>query len=232
MWITSHTISHAGGGDPGHPSLPGPRAVPRPDKPKRLIRLDTDGWKDTTDSVKAIYEDYLGTLTDDGIEIVGRAGHPEIEDYEQKLIELRDVIALILTYEGRYPLAMYADRHWDLLSERVQERVVAGRELTPDDYAKALDWCIAFRDQHRGLRDRADGFITLNQVDPAPVGMPVGNMVYGEPSSVLGSPALNLPLLAVDGLPLGIQLIGHFREDDRIVAHAHWLVHAALGIDA
>ena len=230
MWITSHCISHTGGGAPGHPSLAGPRALPRPDKPKRLVRLDTPGWQATTEETKVVYEDYLRSLGQAGVEIVGRNDDQVIEDYEQQLVELRDVIALILTYEGRYPLAMYAARQWDLLSERVQGRVVAGRELTPEDYAKALEWCIAFRERHQGLRKRADGFITLNQVDPAPEGMAVGDMVYGEPSSVLGSPALNLPLLAVQGLPLGVQLIGYFREDYRIVAHAHWLLHTALGI--
>ncbi len=231
MWITSHCVSRIAGGDPGHPSLAGPPTLPRPEKPTRVIRLDTAGWAATTEATRAAFEDYLDRLAATGVEIVCRTDDPEIEAYEQDLIALRDVIALMLTYEGRWPLAMYADRHWDLLSTRVQERVVAGRELTPEDYAKALEWCIAFRARHQAFIHRVDGFITLNQIDPAPIGMPVGDMVYGEPSSVLGCPALNLPLLSVEGMPLGIQLIGYFRGDHRIVANAHWLVHAVRGID-
>lgn len=231
LWITSHCISHTGGGAPGHPSLAGPRTLPRPEKPKRLVRIETPGWQVTSEEIKAVYEGYLGSLGQAGVEIVGRNDDSEIEEYEQHLVALRDVIALILTYEGRYPLAMFADRKWDLLSERVQDRVVVGRELTPEDYAEALEWCIAFRARHQELRKRVDGFITLNQIDPAPQGMAVGDVVYGELSSVLGSPALNLPLLAIDGLPLGIQFIGFFREDHMLVAHAHWLVHAALSIN-
>ena len=231
MWITSHCVSHIAGGDPGHPSLAGPPTLPRPEKPRRLIRLDTAGWAATTEETKAAFDEYLDTLAEAGIEIAGRSDDPEIEAYERDLVTLRDVIALILTYEGRWPLAMYADRNWELLSPRVQERVVAGRELTPEDYAQALEWCVAFRARHEAFADRADGFITLNQVDPAPAGMPVGDMVYGEPSSVAGCPALNLPLLSVGGMPLGIQLMGYFRADRRIVATAHWLVHAARGID-
>ena len=230
MWIASHCVSRIAGGDPGHPSLAGPPTLPRPEKPERLIRLDTAGWAATTERTKAAFEDYLGTLADAGIEIAGRADDPEIEAYERDLVTLRDVIALILTYEGRWPLAMYADRDWEKLSPRVRDRVVAGRELTPEDYAEALEWCIAFRARHEAFAGRADGFVTLNQVDPAPVGMPVGDMVYGEPSSVVGCPALNLPLLAVDGMPLGVQLLGYFREDRNIVANAHWLVHAVRGV--
>ena len=230
MWIASHCVSRIAGGDPGHPSLAGPATLPRPDKPARLIRLETAGWAVTPEEIRAAFEDYLGTLTDAGVEIVGRADDPEIEAYERDLVALRDVIALILTYEGRWPLAMYADRDQELLSPRVQERVVAGRDLTPEDYAEALEWCVAFRARHEAFAGRADGFITLNQIDPAPVGMPVGNVVYGEPSSVAGCPALNLPLLSVEGMPLGVQLMGYFRQDSRIVANAHWLVHAVRGI--
>ena len=223
-------LTHRGGA-PGHPSLAGPRTLPRPDKPKRLVRLDTPGWQITSDDIKAVYEDYLRSLAQAGVEIIGRNDDSEIEEYEKHLVELRDVMSLVLTYEGRYPLAMFADRKWDLLSERVQERVVAGRKLTPEDYAKALEWCISFRVRHAALRERTDGFITLNQIDPAPLGMPVGDVVYGEASSIHGSPALNLPLLAIDGMPLGIQLLGFYREDYKIVANAHWLVHTALGVD-
>ena len=231
MWIASHCVSRIAGGDPGHPGLAGPPTLPRPRKPTRLVRLETAGWAATTEETRAAFDACLGTLAEAGIEIAGRADDPEIEAYERDLVALRDVIALVLTYEGRWPLAMYAERHWELLSPRVQDRVVAGRELAPEDYAKALEWCIAFRARHAALAERADGFITLNQVDPAPVGMPVGDMVYGEPSSVLGCPALNLPLLSVEGMPLGVQLMGYFREDRRIVANAHWLVHAMRGID-
>ncbi|MDE0060601.1 MAG: amidase [Defluviicoccus sp.] len=232
LWIASHAVSRIAGGDPGHPSLGGPATLPRPDKPRRLIRLETAGWAATTDETRVAFEAWLGTLADSGIEIAGRADDPEIEAYERDLVTLREVIALILTYEGRWPLAMYAEREWDRLSERVRDRVVAGRELAPEDYARALEWCIAFRARHDAFAGRADGFVTLNQVDPAPVGMAVGDMVYGEPSSVLGCPALNLPLLAVAGLPLGVQLMGFFRADAQIVAHAHWLVHAVRGIAA
>jgi Asp-tRNA(Asn)/Glu-tRNA(Gln) amidotransferase A subunit family amidase len=52
--------------------------------------------------------------------------------------------------------------------------------------------------------------------------------VYGEYSSQLGVPALNAPLLAQNGMPLGIQLIGFYRRDYDLIAIAHWLIHAVL----
>ena len=228
-WTTSHWVSHVAGGDPGHPSLAGPRALPVAEKPRQLARLDTPGWAETEEPVKAKFESYLTTLEAVRVEIADRHGDLEIAAIENKLVELRAVIALMLTYEGRYPLAMYAERCPELLSERVRERAMDSDSVSPEEYAEALAWCAAFRTQYERLAERFDACITLNQVAPAPTGMPVGNVVYGEPSSVLGVPALNLPLLAVDGMPLGIQPLGFFRQDHRLIAQGRWLTEAALG---
>ena len=113
---------------------------------------------------------------------------------------LRDVIALILTYEGRWPLAMYDDRSPELLrSARAGTR--GGRPGADAGGTMRRPWNGAppFGRGMKAFAGRTDGFITLNQIDPAPVGMPVGDAVYGEPSSVAGCPALNLPLLSVQG---------------------------------
>ncbi len=228
-WTTSRWVSHAAGGDPGHPSLAGPPRLPSAEKPGRLARLETAGWKATETSVKAAFETWLGTLAGQGVEIVDRHADSDIEAVERDLVALRAVIVLLLGYEGRYPLAMYAERCPDLLSERVLARVAEAAAITPRHYAEALEWCAAFRARYARLAERFDACITLNQVDPAPVGMPVGDVVYGEPSSVLGVPALNLPLLAVEGMPLGVQPLGFYRQDHRLVAQGRWLAETTLG---
>jgi Asp-tRNA(Asn)/Glu-tRNA(Gln) amidotransferase A subunit family amidase len=43
------------------------------------------------------------------------------------------------------------------------------------------------------------------------------------PSSLLGVPALSLPIFNVNGMPLGLQVLGFFNEDARAFAHAGWL---------
>ena len=53
--------------------------------------------------------------------------------------------------------------------------------------------------------------------------MPVGNSIYGELSSVVGVPTLNLPLLALDEMPLGVQLLGYYRKDWELVGIGRWL---------
>src|SRR5690606_32954987 len=46
MWSVAHEIALRAGGDPGHPGLFGPAAVPAVVKPQRLILMETVGWKE------------------------------------------------------------------------------------------------------------------------------------------------------------------------------------------
>ena len=95
--------------------------------------------------------------------------------------------------------------------------------MRPTTTPRALDWCRDFRRQWEAMAARADAFVTLNSVDAAPAGMPVGNSIYGELSSVVGVPTLNLPLLALDEMPLGVQLLGYYRKDWELVGIGRWL---------
>jgi Asp-tRNA(Asn)/Glu-tRNA(Gln) amidotransferase A subunit family amidase len=227
-WISTLWLSQAAGGVPGHPSLKGDLTLPKARKPARLARIESAGWAETPDDTRAIFEDMTRKLARRGVEIVGRSEDPELEAYEQDLITLRDVMEVTLTYEGRWPLMMYADRSPELLGERVFNRAKTAEDVTAAQYEEALEWSVAARARHEALAAKYDALITLNATGPAPEGMPVGNAVYGEQSSVMGVPALNAPLLAHDGMPLGIQLIVYFRQDQDLVALGHWLIHAVL----
>ena len=46
------------------------------------------------------------------------------------------------------------------------------------------------------------------------------------PSSLLGVPSLSLPLFELDGMPLGLQVIGYFDRDADAFATAAWLMQA------
>lgn len=228
MWITAYWMSRNVGGDPGHPSLVGEPGLPAARKPTRIARLDTAGWAETPDDVRAIFNDFVDRMASRGVEIVGRGDDPELEALERDLIETRSVIDLILTYEGRWPLMMYAQAAPDLVGERIADRARAGAECSPDDYARALEWADGFRARHMALSAKYDAFVTLNQIAAAPKGIPVGNVVYGEGATLLRAPALNLPLLAHEDMPLGVQLIGYYRRDCDLTALGHWMVDATF----
>ena len=228
MWTTAWWLSQQGS-DAGFPSIAGPAALPAARRPARLIRLETAGWAATDAATRAAFEDACAAMAAAGVDIVGRLDDPEVEALEAMLAELRDVIDFMLTYEARWPLMMYSDAAHDKLGERVGGRAKLAAEASPDRYADCLDWAWKARAQWKAFKGRADGFVTLNQTGPAPTGMPVGNTVYGEPSSLLGVPAMNLPVMAVDGMPVGLQLLGFYRGDADMTALGRWMAQTLLG---
>ena len=77
------------------------------------------------------------------------------------------------------------------------------------------------REIHARLAARYDAVITLAAPGAAPVGLgSTGNPVFNVPASMLGVPAVSLPLLLADGLPLGLQIVGFAGEDARLFAIA------------
>src|SRR5262249_59722717 len=55
---------------------------------------------------------------------------------------------------------------------------------------------------------------------------PTGDFVFNAPSSMLFAPAVTMPLLAVGGLPVGVQLMGQQHGDGRGTAMARWMLGA------
>lgn len=104
--------------------------------------------------------------------------------------------------------------------------------MTPADYARALDYMAELRRRFDALRGGTDGFITLAATGAAPRGMEVGNPIFGDVPSALGSPAFSLPLLAIDAMPLGVQALGFHGADFELAALSRWLVDITLGTDA
>jgi Asp-tRNA(Asn)/Glu-tRNA(Gln) amidotransferase A subunit family amidase len=53
--------------------------------------------------------------------------------------------------------------------------------------------------------------------------MPTGDASFLDAFSVIGMPAVTLPLLSVEGLPVGVHLSGFYRADSRLVALSRWM---------
>ncbi len=228
-WRTAYYISSVAGGDAGHPGLYGEKTLGAAVRPKRLIRLDTRAWDITEAETRAVFEDFLGRLAAEGVEIVSRRDDARIEDFEQNMLTIPDYMSPIFAYEMRWPAGPYRDRGAELLSEKIRERLAVGEAMTQEDYRRALDKRSAAREGFARLGDIADGCILLSATGPAPVGMAVGDPVYGDISSCMGAPAFNLPLLADRGLPMGVQLLGQPHRDYDLARIGHWFADTFLG---
>ena len=97
----------------------------------------------------------------------------------------------------------------------MQERLADAESLTLADYRAALVERTRIRAVYAELAASCDACITLPAPGPAPAGLQsTGNSAFAIPGSLLGIPALNLPLFEIDGMPLGTAGDG-FRQRGR-----------------
>ena len=223
MWNVSHHIAEYAGGDPGYPGLFGKAALAPPRQPKRLARLETAGWAECNESVKATFEEVLVELERAGVEIVGKANDLRIAALEDALKEADEVTHDICGYELRWPLRTYRDRGANLLSDDLTARLKTWETLTSRQYRLALARREEMRKQHLAAKDGCEALITLAAPGAAPVGLnATGKPTFAVPASILGAPAIALPVLESEAMPLGIQLVGFPHDDADLAAIANW----------
>src|SRR5580700_11335036 len=91
--------------------------------------------------------------------------------------------------------------------------------MTLTEYGAAIAVRQRNRETHARLAARYDAAITLAAPGAAPVGLgSTGNPVFNVPASMLGIPAVSLPVLSAEGLPLGLQIMGFAGQDDGLFA--------------
>ena len=221
-WDTAYFISSTAGGDPGHPGLFGEPRLGEPKKPTRLVRLDTLGWDRTEDDTKALFEDFLGHLRMQDVDVISRHDDPDIEAFEVALTTIPEFLRDMFCWEMKWAGKIQREKGEHLISEAILGRIARGEEMTIEDYRRCLDMRDALRAAFDRVKGKADAFVTLSAQGPAPVGMAVGNPVYGDISACTAAPAFNLPLLADRGLPMGIQLLGHAHQDYELALMGRW----------
>jgi Asp-tRNA(Asn)/Glu-tRNA(Gln) amidotransferase A subunit family amidase len=222
-WETGYFISAHAGGDPGYPGLYGEPQLGAPKKLDRVIRLDTLGWQGTEPGTKEEFERFILRLKGLDVEIVSRRDDKRIEALENAMLGIPDFMFPIFRWEMRWPGWVFRDRGAHLLAELVRERLERADEMTIEDYRKALDRRSELCKLFAATAENADAWVTLCSQGPAPVGMPVGDPVFSDISSNTLAPAIALPLLAVEGLPLGVQLVGLPHQDYKLAQQARWL---------
>jgi len=141
-----------------------------------------------------------------------------------------DLIAyhrIVMLSEMALNYGHYYDRGKAQLSAAMCEAIETGRTFLAMDYARARRAQELLYEQYAELAAPYDAMLTLSAPGPAPHGLhATGNPVFCTLGTYLGVPALSLPLLHVNGLPLGIQLMGLRHGEERLfLAAATLLAH-------
>ncbi len=213
-WQVLIEIVMRAGGDPGWPGLAGPASLPPRQTPRRIAVLETAAWKDATDGAKAAFLGACEALVKGGVTLVRRGDRPEVEAVERAIAETLKLTRTINTWESRWPTNIYRDRDASKLSPHMHQRLKEAEGMTVETYRDALRRRADIRQTYAALSGVADLCITLAASGAAPLGIDsTGNPGFAQPSSSLGVPAVSLPLLEDEGLPLGLQALGFEQRD-------------------
>ncbi len=234
-WAVAIEVAARVGGDRGCIGLQGPRSTPAAAKPERLIVMEGEGWAGIDSASIAAFEGLLERLRAAGVQVLRRGDHAALGRFEEGIGQARAVTGAITAWENRWNTRNLVDQNPAGVSARAQATLAMAEKMTPDDYYTRLAQRDAAQLRHQAIAGLGDAVISLASPGPAPVWAgdkpgqplaprPTGDSVMNTPSSMLFAPVVTVPLLAVDGLPLGVQVMGQQHQDARMVALARWML--------
>ena len=223
-WQVTYEIAARAGGDPGFAGLIGPATVPPAKRPRAIAVLETEGWEAAEPEARLCVEEALYTLAKAGIEVL-RRDEPAVADVEEAVADAFVLSRAIIAWESRWPINVYRNRDAAGLSRMMLARLAEAEAMTIDGYRALLKRRADARACYAALARLCDACITLSALGPAPLGLgSTGDPRFAVPSSLLGVPALSLPVFKIDGLPLGLQVIGFEDGDADLFAHAAFVL--------
>ena len=127
-----------------------------------------------------------------------------------------------------YGIARYygpiSDQYGILMSARLTQAVVEGREIASATYREAIANRETAYAALTPIFARFDAILTPASPGPAPKGLRhTGDATFNAFWTYTGVPCVTLPLLEVDGLPMGVQLAGPRGADGALLRTARWL---------
>jgi Asp-tRNA(Asn)/Glu-tRNA(Gln) amidotransferase A subunit family amidase len=225
VWIVLREIADRVGGDPGFAGLRGPSRPPPARKPARLAVLETEGWWQAAPEAKSAFAGAVERIGTAGVTIVRAADCGLLAKVESALANAMAMVTAINAWDMRWPLNTYRNRDSAKMSEALLAQLAIAEAMTLDDYRAHLTERAQMRALYAALADECDAALTLAATGPAPQGLgSTGNGVFGVPVSLLGAPAISLPLLEADQMPLGLQAVGFADGDASLFATAAWLM--------
>ena len=186
--------------------------------PPRLAFLRTPAWEAASESARAAILTFVEQLGGRCAEVPAPPSFADIIErhrcvqYAENVHHFREIEA----------------RARDLLSPSLQKTLDEARKIPAGDYLDAVRSRDSTYAELTDLLASYDAVVCLPSAGSAPKGLDwTGDPIFNGLWTYLGVPAVTLPLLEADGLPLGLQLVGKRREEGRLLRVAAWVERAA-----
>jgi Asp-tRNA(Asn)/Glu-tRNA(Gln) amidotransferase A subunit family amidase len=211
-------------GDDGHDSASArqsPRrlydvAVSEPPLPPKFCFVKTPWWDDVEPEAREAYEAFVAHMGND-VEVV-------------QLPDIVKQVAPWLVTVNEIELGVCLQKEWlhhrELLSEPLRARVEKSMTMSGTSYLIAKDRMFHVMNAFDEYFATYDAILCPAALGTAPHSLKsTGNPIMQTVWSFAGLPSVNLPLLTLsNGLPLGVQAVGSYQNDARLLRSARWLV--------
>lgn len=146
-------------------------------------------------------------------------------DPANQLSNLVAVQARIHEYEIAQHQAEVFDNHWDMISDTLKPIITRARQISTTEYEDALAVKASAEAFFDDFFIEFDAIIAPAAAGEAPrFGNGTGDPIFCTLWTLAGLPCVTLPLMVGEtGLPIGVQLIGPAKKDDRLLRTARWL---------
>jgi Asp-tRNA(Asn)/Glu-tRNA(Gln) amidotransferase A subunit family amidase len=192
------------------------QGLPPLEKP-RLAIVRFEKWSKAEPEQQKVFEAAIAKLRDAGA---------VAEEHELAELDSTNWSAIntILASEASLIFGDLVARYPDRTSDHLKTAVQTGKVHAAWNY-------LAAKAQQEKLRLRLatdiagfDAVVTLPAFGEAPKGLSyTGDAEYCAPWTLLGAPAISLPAgFGKNGLPLGVQLVGAYRQDYHLLRVAKW----------
>lgn len=136
-----------------------------------------------------------------------------------------EALAVLMSYEAAAVHEKHLEEFPELLGLDIKELIQKGRSHSANDYAQAKKLQAKLRISITEYFDSFDAILAAPATGEAPKGLAfTGNPIFCSLWTFIGTPAIALPVAkSSNGLPLGIQLIGDYRADEKLLNMAQFV---------
>ena len=196
-----------------------PHVVRMPDTAPRIGFCRTPFWSAVSPDCAAMLERAAGALSARGAKVREVTLDPRFSGVPKSH-------RIVSSYELARAMATERARHGDLISAVMREgKIAEGLALGMTDYVQAQEHLEVARQASREIFGGLDIVAAPSVAGIAPVGLTTtGTAEFSAIWTALHLPSLTIPLPdRIDGMPLGIQLIGRRGSDRQLFDAARWI---------
>jgi Asp-tRNA(Asn)/Glu-tRNA(Gln) amidotransferase A subunit family amidase len=155
--------------------------------------------------------------------------HGQAMELPAELCGLVTIQKQVQAFETARSLSHERLHHAQLLSPPLQALIADGLTISGETHARNLQLTAMARQRAADLLKTHDVLLAPSSIGEAPTGLAgTGDPLFCRTWTLLGLPCIHLPFaFGKTGLPVGLQLVGAYGDDHRLMAAAHW-VHQRL----